>query len=181
MRHKNAYTYGLAISHANAGNHSLAKQYISQLLGLEDSYAPYLYTDIEIDIAAGDYQKALKKLDIQFALNPNNYPLMMLYADVLWKSHRYQQSARVLTLLSRQRPEDPNIWYQLAEVRGLAGDIAGVHAARAEYFILIGALENAQRQLKFAEKLLHKDVKQLAIVKQRLLEITEMEAELKKL
>lgn len=181
VRHKNAYTYGLAISHANAGNHSLAKQYISQLLDQEDSYAPYVYTDIEIDIAAGDYQKALKKLDIQFALNPNNYPLMMLYADVLWKSHRYQQSARVLTLLSRQRPEDPNIWYQLAEVRGLAGDIAGVHAARAEYFILIGALENAQRQLKFAEKLLHKDVKQLAIVKQRLLEITEMEAELKKL
>ena len=66
-------------------------------------------------------------------------------------------------------------------MRGLAGDIAGVHTARAEYFILIGALENAQRQLKFAEKLLHKDVKQLAIVKQRLLEITEMEAELKKL
>ena len=181
MRHKNAYTYGLAISHANAGNLSQAKQHISQLLDQKESYAPYVYSDIEIDIAAGDYQKALKKLDVQFVLNPNNYPLMMLYADALWKSHRYQQSAKVLTLLSRQRPEDPNIWYQLAEVRGLAGDIAGVHVARAEYFILIGALENAQRQLKFAEKLLHKDVKQLAIVKQRLLEITEMEAELKKL
>ena len=86
-----------------------------------------------------------------------------------------------MTLLSRQRPQDPSIWYQLAEVRGLAGNIAGVHRARAEYFILIGALENAQRQLNFAEKLLQKDVKQLAIVKQRLLEINEMEKELKKL
>jgi predicted Zn-dependent protease len=176
-----AYSYGLALSHANAGNFNLAKQLISRLREKEAVYDPYIYTDIEIDIAAGNYKQALKTLDYQLGLKPNNYPLKILYADALWKSHQYQQSARVLTLLSRQRQQDPSIWYQLAEVRGLAGNIAGVHRARAEYFILIGALENAQRQLKFAEKLLQKDVKQLAIVKQRLLEIIEMEKELKKL
>ena len=176
-----AYSYGLALSHANAGNFSLAKQLISRLIGKDTGYEPYIYTDIEIDIAAGNYKQALKNLDYQLGLKPNNFPLKILYADALWKSHQYQQSAKVLTLLSRQRPQDPSIWYQLAEVRGLAGNIAGVHRARAEYFILIGALENAQRQLNFAEKLLQKDVKQLAIVKQRLLEINEMEKELKKL
>ena len=72
------------------------------------------------------------------------YPLRMLQADALWKSHQYQSSALVLTNLSKDRPDDPSIWYQLAEVRGLAGNISGVHRARAEYFILIGALENAK-------------------------------------
>ncbi|MGB2172915.1 MAG: M48 family peptidase, partial [Porticoccaceae bacterium] len=73
------------------------------------------------------------------------------------------------------------IWYKLAEVRGLAGNISGVHIARAEYFILIGALENARRQLKFAEKLLKSDFKGLSIVQQRLLDIDKMEQSLSKL
>lgn len=179
--HKDAYRYGLAISHASAGDFTQAKQIMADLLDNKQNYAPFIYTAIELDILVGDYKDALEKLDAQLRLNPTNYPLRMLHAEALLKTHQYQQSAKVLTALSRQRPEDPNIWYQLAEVSGLAGDIAGVHTARAEYFILVGALENAQRQLKFAIKLLQQDVKQLAIIKHRLMEIIDMEKDLKKL
>jgi predicted Zn-dependent protease len=105
----------------------------------------------------------------------------MLQADTLWKSHQYQLSANVLTTLSKDRTEDPTVWYQLAEVRGLAGNISGVHKARAEYFILIGALENAKRQLNFAKKLVQNDVKGLAIIEHRLIEIEAMEKSLNKL
>ncbi|MDG1694028.1 MAG: M48 family metalloprotease [Porticoccaceae bacterium] len=176
-----AYHYGLAIANSKAGNHDAASQYLAELLRKKPIYAPYIYTDIEIDIAAGNYKSALKKLKLQLTFNETNYPLQVLQADVLWKSHQYQASASVLTQLSRKRPEDPSIWYQLAEVRGLAGDISGVHKARAEYFILIGALENAKRQLNFAKKLLQKDVKGLAIVEQRMVDIVAMEKNLKKL
>ena len=75
--------------------------------------------------------------------------------------------------LSRQRPEDPAVWYQLAELRGLAGDIAGVHAARAEYFILIGVFDRAREQLQLALGLLQDDFKRSAVLRQRLLELAD--------
>ena len=176
-----AYRYGLAIANSKAGNYDQAIEHLSGLLKKKPFYAPYIYTNIEIDIAAGNYKSALQKLKYQLTLNQNNYPLHILQADALWRSHQYEASAKVLTRLSRKRPEDPSIWYQLAEVRGLAGDISGVHKARAEYFILIGALENAKRQLNFAKKLLQKDVKGLAIVEQRMVDIVAMEKNLQKL
>jgi predicted Zn-dependent protease len=176
-----AYRYGLAVSYSHAGNHVKAKENLSKLIQKKPAYAPYLYTDIEIDITAGNYRLALKKLNNLLEYNKSNYPLLILQADALWKSHQYQASARVLTQLSKDRPEDPSVWYQLAEVSGLAGNIADVHKARAEYFILIGALENAKRQLGYAKKLLQRDVKGYAIVEQRLIEVEEMEKNLKKL
>ena len=176
-----AYRYGLAIAYSQAGNHEQAKYHITKLLKSKPTYAPYIYSDIEIDIAAGNHKPALQKLNHQLALNNTSYPLLMLQADTLWKSHQYQLSANVLTTLSKDRTEDPTVWYQLAEVRGLAGNISGVHKARAEYFILIGALENAKRQLNFAKKLVQNDVKGLAIIEHRLIEIEAMEKSLNKL
>lgn len=176
-----AYHYALAIAHSQAGNHTKASQQIAKLIQNKPNYWPYIYTDIEIDIAAGNYKKAADKLNTELALNRDNYPLLRLKADALWKSHQYQASAKVLHKLTEKRPEDPVLWYQLAEVSGLAGNISGVHLARAEYFILIGALENAVRQLNFAKKLLTNDVKRLAILEQRLIEIAEMEKNLNKL
>jgi predicted Zn-dependent protease len=176
-----AYYYGLALSHSKAGNYSKAKKYIAELLQKNPAFLPFVYSDIEIDIASGNYKSALQKLTTSLELKPNNFPLLTLQADALWQSHQYKASAKVLTLLGRKRPEDPNVWYQLAEVKGLAGDISGVHRARAEYFVLIGAFENAKRQLNFATKLLQNDVKGLAIVEQRLIDIEEMEKNLKKL
>jgi predicted Zn-dependent protease len=79
------------------------------------------------------------------------------------------------------RPEDPMIWYRLAEVRGLAGNISGVHEARAEYFILVGAFGKAREQLGLAVKLVAADFKRSAIVRQRLRDVAAMEDRIEKL
>ena len=49
-----------------------------------------------------------------------------------------------------QRRRDPDIWYQVAEVRGLSGNIVGLHQARAEYYSLHYDFRNAREQLQFA-------------------------------
>jgi predicted Zn-dependent protease len=67
------------------------------------------------------------------------------------------------------------VWYRLAEVRGLAGNISGVHEARAEYFILVGAFALAREQLGLAQKLVTPDFKRSSIVRQRLRDVIEME------
>ena len=73
------------------------------------------------------------------------------------------------------------VWYQLAEVRGLAGNISGVHQARAEYFILVGAFDRARKQLGLAIKLVAADFKRSAIIRQRLVDIAEMEERIERL
>ena len=54
---------------------------------------------------------------------------------------------------SKVRPNDVDIWYELAETSGLAGNISGVHIARAEYFVLHGAYTRSIQHLEYAKSL----------------------------
>ncbi len=178
---KDAAQYGLALAYIEGGEYKKANQLISSLLSTNPFSSLFIYTDIENDIAAKEYKSALVKLKLQLKLNLRNYPLQSLLAEALWQNNQYKASAKVLTELSKQRKEDPAIWYKLAEVRGLAGDISGVHEARAEYFVLIGAFDQAKKQLSFAADLLAYDFKQLSIINQRLIDIEQMEKTFRRL
>jgi predicted Zn-dependent protease len=178
---KKAAKYGLALAYSKLGDYKKARQILSSLLSRDPLNRLYIYADIENDMVAKNFKSALSKLDYQLKFNAKNYPLQSLLAETLWQNKQYRASAKVLTQLSNQRKEDPAIWYKLAEVRGLAGDISGVHKARAEYFILVGAFERAKQQLNLASKLLAYDFKQLSIIKQRIIDIEQMEKNLRKL
>ena len=178
---QNAAKYGLAIAYSRLGEYKKANQLLSTLLKQDPLNRIYIYTDIENDLAAKDYKSALTKLEYQLKLNHKNYPLQSLMAETLWQNKQYMASAMALTKLSNQRKEDPAIWYKLAEVRGLAGDISGVHKARAEYFILIGAFENAKKQLNLAAKLVAYDFKHRSIIEQRIIDVEKMEEDVRKL
>jgi len=178
---KKAAKYGLALAYSKLGEYKKASQILSSLLSKDPFNRLFIYTDIENDIAAQEYKIALSKLEYQLKLNAKNYPLQVLLSETLWQNKQYKDSAKVLTQLSNQRKEDPAIWYKLAEVRGLAGDISGVHRARAEYFILVGAFERAKKQLNLAAKLLAYDFKQLSIIKQRVIDVEQMEKTLRRL
>jgi predicted Zn-dependent protease len=80
----------------------------------------------------------------------------------------------VLEDQSRLRPNDPGLWYLLAEVQGLSGDIVGLHQSRAEYFILNGILDKAEKQLTYALKLSRPDYLTTAKIRQRLRDIARM-------
>jgi predicted Zn-dependent protease len=178
---KKAAKYGLALAYSKLGDYKKTSQILTSLLSQDPLNRLLVYSDIENDLLAKNYKSALNKLDYQLKLNRKNYPLQSLLAETLWQSKQYKESARVLSKLSNQRKEDPAIWYKLAEVRGLAGDISGVHKARAEYFILIGAFERAKKQLTLAAKLLAYDFKQLSVIKQRVIDIEQMEKTLRRL
>jgi predicted Zn-dependent protease len=178
---ENAAKYGLALAYSRLGKFKKANKLLSTLLKQDPLNRIYIYTDIENDLAAKDYKSALTKLEYQLTLNHKNYPLQSLMAETLWQNKQYMASAMALTKLSNQRKEDPAIWYKLAEVRGLAGDISGVHLARAEYFILIGAFENAKKQLNLAAKLVAYDFKHRSLIEQRIIDVEQMEEDVSKL
>jgi len=66
-------------------------------------------------------------------------------------------------------------------VQGLSGNIAGLHQSRAEYFILNGALDQAEEQLTYALKLTRGNFPKTARIEQRLKDIAKMREQLEAL
>ena len=93
---------------------------------------------------------AAEFLNRHIAINPNNHPLTMAYADTMIQSRQYDEAVRILERHAVQRPEDHDLWYLIAETQGQAGNISKVHQARAEYFVLVGDFRRAREQLQYA-------------------------------
>jgi len=74
----------------------------------------------------------------------------MALASTLTETGRYAEAAEVLETHALVRPNDPQLWYELAEVQGQAGNITRVHMARGEYFITIGDFTRARSQFALA-------------------------------
>ena len=176
-----AALYGLVLSYIELEQFDRAEATLTRLLKPNPQHMIFNYTAVELEIARKDYETALSKLSQLMARNPNSYPLLSLRAEAFWLDHQYERASQDLSVLARKRDQDPTVWYRLAEVRGLAGDIPGVHQARAEYFILVGAFSLAREQLVLALNLVNHDFKRSAIFRQRLRDIVAMEERAEKL
>ncbi len=174
-----AARYGLALTLSALNRHDEARSALAPLLAEDPQRLAYQLAAVTIDRTEGKYQAALDRIASISPRYTDNYPLQREFAETLLQAKRYGESERALEKLSRQRPADPDVWYQLAETSGLAGNISGVHIARAEYFILTGIYDKARQQLTYAQKLVQRDFKQSAIVSQRLRDLENMEAKAK--
>jgi predicted Zn-dependent protease len=176
-----AAKYGMALTLSKLGRHDEARTVLSSLLTNNPHRLTYLLASIAIERADGNYQQALDKIA---ALSPHysdSYPLQMEWVETLLAANRYGEAERVLEKLVKTRPTDPDIWYQLAETSGLAGDISGVHVARAEYFLLTGVYDKARQHLGYALKLVEADFKRAAVIRQRLRDLDAMESKSRKI
>jgi predicted Zn-dependent protease len=176
-----ARQYGLVIALIALNRWQEADEQLAPLLNDDSERIAYQLAKAEILEGQKRYADAIELLQGRLSLAPNNHPYTVKLAEVLQRDNRFEEADKVLSVLSQQRPEDPYIWYQLAEVRGLAGNILGVHIARAEYFILQAQLERAKMQLSYAYKLTANNKIQQARIKQRLRDIADFEEKLKKL
>ncbi|RTE65672.1 M48 family peptidase [Amphritea opalescens] len=142
--------YGLALALIKKGDYSQAK---TALKSLPSNLQQHLYirlTYAELALAAGETQDALRQMEQLDKLYPDSYPVRQRYAKALSANRQYKKAARILSELSQRFPDNSFIWYELAETQGLAGNTLGVHEARVEYFLLIGATDKALQQIKFA-------------------------------
>ena len=163
-----ASRYGLSLALANSGQIAEARAALAPLLKEDSSRITYQIMRADIEIAGERYKTALDILEAQLKLHPDSYPLIIRHAEALMKAGSYAECARILDLYSRKRSNDDYVWYLLAEVNGLAGNILGVHEARAEYFILNGVYDRAQIQLRNALKLTKDNSYKTAILEERL-------------
>jgi predicted Zn-dependent protease len=173
---KTAATYGLALAQMEAGQFDDSMQSILQLQYSHPGKLAFVLAEAELHLKANRYEDARDLLAEALIVTPRNYPLTMAYADALMKSGDPVLAAEKLVIMSQERPNDHFVWYILAEAQGLANNIIGVHEARAEYFVRVGNLDQAIKQLGFATPLVRDNFQQAAKIKQRIQEIFDLKA-----
>ncbi len=173
-RSREAARYGLVLALTAAGRPDEASLELDSIWSGDPDRLEYVIADAEIDMQRNRPDKAAEKLARRLKLSPGNHPLTMAYANALMKNQQSHIAEEVLVAQSRIRSNDPGLWYLLAEVQGLAGNIVGLHQSRAEYFILNGILDQAEKQLLYALKLTGNDYHTTATINQRLQDIAQM-------
>jgi len=177
-RSPEAAQYGLVLALTDAGKADEAALELDGIWSKRPDRLEYIIANAEIDMARGQPGKAVEKLAARLKLSPGNHALTMTYANALMQDGKPHIAEEVLVAQSKLTPNDPGLWYLLAEVQGLSGNILGLHQARAEYFILNGNLDQAEKQLTYALELSRGDYLASARINQRLADIATMRAEM---
>jgi predicted Zn-dependent protease len=147
-----AARYGLAIAQTRVGKLDEAAELLATLLKKSPDNLVYNLAQIDVEEARSRLDAAQSRLARMTALYPGSYPLKQAEVDLMLKRNQPQKAEQLLEGLRKNRPKDPDVWYEVAEVRGLSGNIIGVHEARAEYFALVGDYDQALQQLDFARR-----------------------------
>jgi predicted Zn-dependent protease len=178
---REAAQYGLVLALTASGRADEAARELDAIWSASPDRLEYIIADAEIDMARNNPQRAALKLGQKLEVSPGNHPLTMTYATALMRSEQPHVAEEVLLAQSKRRASDPALWYLLAEVQGLSGNIVGLHQSRAEYFILNGALDQASKQLTYALKLTRGDFPASAKINQRLEDINDMREKMEEL
>ena len=149
----NVARYGLAIAYIKGSQFNEARETLKPLLEKAPNDITYNLAQIELDMDSNRLSEAQQRIDRMRTLYPGNYPLNQARVDLLLKQNNPKEADKALEALLKSRPDDPDVWYSVAETRGLSGNIIGLHQARAEYFALVGDYRQAIQQLDFAQKL----------------------------
>lgn len=147
-----AARYGLALAQIASGQLEDAASNLQPLLEKMPDDATYNLAQIELDITANRLQAAQQRIERLLQLYPGSYPVRQANIDLLSKQNRLDQAELELDKLVEVRRNDPDVWYQVSEIRGLTGNIVGLHQARAEFFALVGDYDQAIEQLDFAKR-----------------------------
>lgn len=151
--------YADAFSLSLIGKHDEAVAAIDSLEDSIEDESVFYFTKAELLLEAEEPAKSLEVLELAIQMHPDHFPISMIYAETLNSLGRFDEAERVLTDLTRSRPNDTIVWFELAETAGLAGNISGVHLARAQFFELMGAWHRSIQHLEYAQNLLEAEEK----------------------
>jgi predicted Zn-dependent protease len=163
--------YGLVLALIANKDYPQAEENLAPLLTQYPDNTALIIAQSDIEAGSNKLSAAITRIQQALQNHPDSYALTIQYSRLLATNNDNGNASRVLNNLRQQRPNDPFVWYNLAEVAGLAGDILMLHKARAEYFILYGDFDNAENQLDNLVKKFPDNTNEVAIAKQRLEDI----------
>lgn len=174
-----AANYGLALALIRDEKTERAQQLVSALLKEDPRNDFFLVAQVDIYASEKKYEQAITLLEKELKQQPNNHAYNTRIAEVLMQAGQYNYCNQILRMHVKRRPKDDYIWYLLAEVEGLAGNIFEVHMARAQYFKLNGLFDKAEIQMANALRLVkNTDEQTRAKIQEELKSIRKMRREL---
>lgn len=179
-RNAGAYNqYGLMLAAITNGDFALAEQ-TRQQMPPDLRRHPYVeLTHIDGLRLAKKAKEALTGIRQLLALYPDSRPVRSLHARILRDNGQLPAALREYKSLTRDYPGDAELWFQLAETEGLAGNTLAVHEARIEYFMLTARLDQALKQITYARRGKGLTPSDSARLDQREQEVRALQAEMK--
>ena len=152
-RNAEAYQYGLVLVLTRKREFAEALELLAPLREFRPDNLPYILAEADVYTESGEFEDALELLGKHWMLSPGNYPLTMAVSKTHLRAGRYKEAEKILESQAKRRPNDPYVWYVLAETQGLTGNTYGLHQSRAQYFYLNGQMLSARSQLGYALRL----------------------------
>ena len=168
---REAARYGLAVALLANEDAGRARKTLEELLADNPHRITYQVTLAEALQVQGKLAEARNLMETALRRNPGNYPITDRLAHIEIQAGNGSQAANYLNTLTREFPQRADLWLRLAEAEGMARNIVGVHRARAEYDILMGDLEAAQRQLRQAQERVPDSTPLRQVISERLAEV----------
>ena len=147
-----AARYGLVLALIRSSQLDEAQSNIDMLLKKSPNSIIYNLAAVDIELSRNKLSQAQARVEHLLKSNPRNFPLRKAQYEIQLKQKDITGAERTINQLLKQRPNDPDIWFEVAEIRGLANNIIGLHEARAEYFSRVGDYTQAIEQLDYAKQ-----------------------------
>lgn len=142
--------YGLVLALIRSNQLDEAQTHLEQLLKKTPDSIIYNLAAVDLEISRSQFKPANVRVDKLLQRHPSNFPLLSAKYEIQLKQKDISGAEKTINQLLKQRPNDPDIWFEVAEIRGLANDIIGLHEARAEFYSRVGDYTQAIEQLDYA-------------------------------
>ncbi|MCB0385929.1 MAG: tetratricopeptide repeat protein, partial [Bdellovibrionales bacterium] len=146
---------------------------LNDLLKQNGLRTTFLATKAAAMAKSGEVEAAITLLEQALTVSPYNFSLRLLTGKLQTQAGKIKESEANLLAGSKLKPEEPSVWYELAEVHGLARNIVALHQARAEYYFLMGRYKDAISQLELAQTKNQGAYPASTVIEQRLQEFNE--------
>lgn len=155
--HSSSCRYGYALALMNINHFQEAQAQLISLLNEDQNNLFYQVTLAQAEASSGQFERALAKLDELLANYPENYAVMMSYAQTLIAAGKNEQASRLLLKSTRQFKQDLPLCEALARAQAASQQKAYAYFTQSQCLLLQGRGQEAIRQLKVALTLAKKD------------------------
>ena len=173
--------YGLALSHFRNKKFAAATDILRRLIKKNPGNLYFQLLNIRAVYAKGNQKEALEHAQKLMHDYPNNLPVTMLYAELLYEAGDYKKCQLILRFFLENDPENAFGWKLLSNASGKTGRHAYYYMDNSRYLHLTGDTNEAIEQLQYALNNLRMTYTQREAMRQLLIAVQkdrQFEAEL---
>ncbi len=142
--------YGYALALMASSQYDRARRQIQSLVASEPRNPSYRIAQAEIEMSAGDHDRALELYSAARQEYANVVVFQHYIAAALLQSGRHQEAKELIRQVMLKSQPEPKLYAMLARAEGELRNPLAAHQALAEYHYLTGNPREALRQLRLA-------------------------------